>query len=389
MISFDNFIYHKSQLPEDSREQEEFYNELKLKFIEEINNSEKAQAYFKQFRSYHIDSFIKSYVENKILLTRYYESYNYLFLEHEEYELGFHKKAELALHAILQKKLFNMQILWRAEQLQIDEIDICIDFHFWGKYIASCPFIPPIEEHEKDLMKEYLLTSNEYDEDITEKYYTQWQDYEELMEKSEDGLLENMSDWYEFYDGRMGTGSFHILQNIRGDKEEVYMNINREILRSLRTEKFEMVVDERPSLSGYGESITDFAKIFETDKHYLQLYKGYEMNYKKESEYPYPEDIENAIEILSLADRPIHLLSHLNWKEALISAAKTYNNKKIVEALDIVFIEYKMLCELGMTTAKSKSEIKEAYEKDEIVKVYRTSILNGRVKNGEPEDFNF
>jgi hypothetical protein len=115
MISFDNFIYHKSQLPEDSREQEEFYNELKLKFTEEINNSEKAQAYFKQFRSYHIDSFIKSYVENKILLTRYYESYNYLFLEHEEYELGFHKKAELALHAILQKKLFNMQILWMRQ----------------------------------------------------------------------------------------------------------------------------------------------------------------------------------------------------------------------------------------------------------------------------------
>lgn len=387
MITFDNFIYNKSQVPEDPKEQEEFYNELKQKFTDEINNSEKAQAYFKQFRSYLIESFVKSYVENKILMTKYYENYNYIFLEHEEYELEFHKKAELALHAILQKKLFNMQILWRAEQLQIDEIDICIDFHFWGKHIASCPFIPPIEEHEKDLMKEYLLTSNDYDEDIIDMYYTQWQDYDELMEKDEDGLLQNMSDWYDFYDGRMGTSSLHILPNIRGEKEEVYMNINREILKSLNPSVY--VPDERLSISGYGESLTDFATIFETDKHFIQLFKGYEINYKKESAYPYPENIEEAIEVLSSADRIINLSSHLNWNEALISAAKSYNNTKIVEAMDIVFVEYLMLCELGMTTAKSKSDIKEAYENDEIVKLYRTSILKGRVKNGEPEDFNF
>lgn len=387
MINFDSFIYGKSNLPEDYKDQEKFFKELEQSFYEEIINSEKAKKYFEQFNSRDIDSFIKSYVQKKLCLIKNYKYYDYIFRENENYELSFQKKAETALKAIQQKKLFNIQLLWRAYQQQIDAIDICYDFQFWGNHIESCPFIPPVEAHEIDLMKEYLLNSNDYDEEISDQIYPSWQDYNQLMEKDARGLPENMNDWYEFYDGRMGTGVLLILPNLKGEKEDFYMDLSRE--EQTTTFYTEKEIDKKPFLIGYGENIIEFSKFFESDKYFIQLYKGYEVDYKKESHYPFPENVDYAIHVLSAADRPIHFAPHLNWDEAIISASKKYINTKTAEALDIVFDEYKMLLELGMLSAESSEEIAEAYENDGISKMYRTVILKGRVKNGEPEDFNY
>src|SRR5207249_142334 len=52
-----------------------------------------------------------------------------------------------------------------------------------------------------------------------------WQDYEELTKRNAEGDMEFMPDWYEFYDGRMGTGALLTLPDIRGKKEAYYKNI--------------------------------------------------------------------------------------------------------------------------------------------------------------------
>jgi hypothetical protein len=387
MIDFESFIFHKSRIPQDFKEQEKFFQELEQSFCEEIKNSDKAKAYFEKFRASDIDYFVTSYVRKKIDLIKLYEYYDQKYREKENYELRFHKKAEIALHAILQKKLFNLQLQWRANQIQINGIDICYDFQFWEKHIASCPFVPPIEEHEKELMKEYLLNANELDEEITEHMYPSWQDYDELTHKDARGLPEDMNSWYEFYDGRMGTGALLNLPDVRTEVESFYMQLNHEGQSTSPAPQAE--VDTRPYLMGYGNDIINFAKIFESDKHFVQLYKGYEVEYNSQSRFPDPERINYAIYVLSEADRPVSIPSYLNWDEAILFAAKKYSNTKIAEALDIVYDEYIIFRELGMATNESPEALAKAYKEDHIVQLYRTAILKGRVKNGEPEDFNY
>lgn len=62
---------------------------------------------------------------------------------------------------------------------------------------------------------------------------------------------------------------------------------------------------------------------------------------------------------------------------------------EIMEALDFAFDQYLMMKELGFARDKSPNEIAEAYSKDYLVQFYREKILEGRVKNGEPKDFNY
>ena len=393
MVGFDDFEYNKELFPKDEEENRLYFKQLQAKFIEEINNSEKAKEFFKKYREDSIESFVKYYVHHKAMLVQYYDYYNRLYEEFEHYDHQYQKKAEHALLAILQKKLFNMQILWRANQLKINGIEMGYDFQFWERHIKSCPFIPPIEEHEKDLMKQYLQNTDNLENDFFDSHFFWWQDYYELTQKYDDDSMDNMIDWYEYYDSILGTGALLNLPNIRYDLEEFYMNLAREE----RKKEFEknnaasnpVKIDKRKSLHSFGYDFFKFAKYYETDKHFLQLFRASEYNHKKDDRDPPPEAIEHAIDILETADRKVYLPSHLNWDEAIIAGANKYVNTKIAESLDAAYDEYKMLIELGMFADKSEEEIKKLYEKDDIVKMYRNSILMGRRLNGEPEDFNF
>lgn len=387
MIDFKGFTFHKSRLPKEFGDQDAFFKELEKSFCADVRNSENAKAYFEQFNARHIEYFIESYARKKVELAKLYEYYNEILREKEDYELNFHKKAESALHAILQKKLFNLQLLWRAGQKQIDGVDICYDFYFWENHITSCPFIPLIEQQEKEVLKEYLLTANEVDEEIDAPLYGSWQDYEELTQKDQQGLMQDMLSWYEFYDSRMGTGVLLNLPNLREQKEHFYVKLVHE--KKGNPPAPYVNDDNRPLLVGVGDELIAFAKFFESDKYFIQLFKGFEIQHNKENRIPFPEDVETAIDVLSSADRPIYLPSHLNWNEAIVYAAKKYNNIKIAEALDVVYEEYRMFNELGLSSKESAGKVKEAYEKDDIAQMTRKIILQGRLLNGEPKDFNY
>jgi len=58
---------------------------------------------------------------------------------------------------ILHKKLFNLQLQWRAELVEIPQIRICGDFLFWKKRIRDCPFIDAVTSTEVEIMKRFLV----------------------------------------------------------------------------------------------------------------------------------------------------------------------------------------------------------------------------------------
>ena len=72
------------------------------------------------------------------------------------------------LKEILQKKLFDMQCLWRAEKIIIPEINVSSDFRYWEANIFNCPFIEPVTENEIEIILKHLTKEEPYrlDHDI-------------------------------------------------------------------------------------------------------------------------------------------------------------------------------------------------------------------------------
>lgn len=384
-MNFDHFKYNRASLPKDVNERQNFFTQLEQEFCEEIKNSETAREYFSNYRPDSIENFIKSYASRKVHLLQCYEYYSGIYHEKENSELDYYKKAEEILEVILQKKLFNLQLQWRAGQLVIDEIEIAYDFQFWEKHILACPFIPTINTKELEMMKEFLLSF--YEDDGIDNFYTRWQDYDEITQKDEYGDLDNLPDWYDFYDSRMGTRMLLLLPNLKGAKEDFYLGISRKPVEEARPS--ENSPEPLPYLNGYGDSIFDFSKHFEKDKYFSALFKYYKYYEEKDRQSPNADELKEAVKFLQTADRPIYLKSHLTWDKAILSAAKEYRNTRIVEALDFAYDEYLMMKELGLYKDKSPEEIKKEHDNDFIVKLYHEKILEGRVLNGEPGDFNY
>ena len=385
MINFDHFKYNKASLPADADERQKFYKQLEHEFYEEVKNSETAREYFANYRPDSIENFMKSYATRKVHLLQCYEFYSDEYHEKEISELSYQRNAEEMLELILQKKLFNMQLRWRAGQLVIDGIDISHDFEFWAKHILACPFVPAITSHELELMKEYLLRFDEDDE--VDDHYIQWQDYDSLTQKDEHDDMEDMPDWYNFYDLRMGTDKLLLLPDHKGTMEDFYLDFSRKPVETVNPPLNNPV--PKPYLFGWGTDIFDFAKHFEKDKYFSALFKYYKYYEEKEHRRPNFDDLKQAIEYLLTADRPIYLKSQLTWDKALITAAKEYRNTKIVEALNFAFDEYLMMKELGFSKDKSQEEIIKEYNDDHLVQLFREKILQGRVRNGESKDFNY
>jgi hypothetical protein len=390
---FNDFIYNEKQVPSSNEEKDAFFKKLKEKFYAELANSEVTQNYFRRFfNNGSPESFLQVYTQKKVHLIRYYKYYVRLYNKNEINELKYQKEAEDALAAILHKKLFNLQLKWRANQIKLAEVDTSYDFEYWGDRVSDCPFIDLVTSHELALMKEFLLNSVDSDDKSPFGYDHGWQDYEELTEKGDHGDYENMPEWYQFYDNRMGTGSLLLLPDLRGPLEEKYIRLaidHNQKKNNPEGQKTTFIPDERPSLIPYGQPLVDFSRVVETDKHLIKLFEFWEHDIKAKENSPDEFELEEALELFRYADRPIHFESHLNWHEAIFRAAYRYENLKIVEAIDFVYDQYLMLKELGVTTTGEGEDSIEVDVTGHFRKVRRETILKGRELCGEPRDFNF
>ncbi len=352
-------------------------NVLKKQWRDELSQSAAVQEFLKDYQPHSVEGFIDHLISYKLIWHKYGDFYQG---QNEKKDLQWHTAAFEHLAIIQQKKLFDIQCLWRAEKITLPGIEICFDFNLWEHNVLNCPFIPPISEEDIDMYTQYLLQ-----DDIEADLYESWQDYDELKEAYlNDEENRNMPDWYEFYNGRKGTGTYMLLPDIRGKKEEFYIDIahaaTREKDRALH-EEFEKNRDKRLILSYYNdEFIAWYVDKFE-DKQTRQRYKAYSAANRMR---PIEEEIEDQVRLLLTANEYefVPIEAHYNWIEALERAADKFRYKKIAEALPQVWEQYKMNLEMGIAFPKND-------RMQEIRSIYLNNILKGRVLNGEPEDLNF
>ncbi len=325
-----------------------------------------------------------------------------------EIEMPFRQEAELCLMAIQHKKLFNMQCLWRAERIKPKGADIVYDFQFWDENPYNCPFLPPIEEEEVDILLRFLRESpSELLTDSNLIQFHSWQHYEafkiqyaedegiELEDFYKNYILiseERMPPWYEFYDTYMGTTGLLALPDLRGPKESHYRVLVMKYKEAKKTEK-KRIADNRRSnrerkdwlgIGSYYEDLEEMVEAFETPEN-KKLFANYIKSEINEREGRLKEDVEYALYHLWAAREPVPMDAGDDWKTAIMQCYHKYRAKKIIEAIPLVFEEYRMCIESNIALPPPENLIYTP----EWINGQKQEILLGRKLAGEPEDFNY
>jgi hypothetical protein len=347
----------------------------------ELLASEPIQDYLKDYDEDSVKGFIDSYVSNKNLWFRFGKMYAKM---KEDSDLRFDNQANEYLDMILQKKLFEKQCLWRAEQITLPGIEFTCDFRYWQMDVFNCPFLEPITAEDIALCQRYIEDGDmDPDEDMNQY---DWQEYDDIKEgyktDNEEGYYLS---WYEFWDTYRGTRGLLDLPDIRGDKEMFYRDIYFE---SVREEREEMAAaskkqweERKPSIYTHDKEVLEkFVKKFE-DKEMQFLYNGYKWS---EITSDAQDIVEEHINLLLAAQEPVPMEAHENWIEGLRLTVRKYKRKKIIEALPRAWEQYMMNIQMGIAFPEG-----DVYLSEDVKRIVRNQIFTGRRLNGEPEDFNF
>lgn len=382
------------QLPEmPPHIQEKFEEEIRVELIrqqteQELKSNPVYQEFFSQFNPGSVESFIRNYARRKAFyLTRGQE-----YIQQEE-QSGFRYKmiAEEALWAIQQKKLFNLQCQWRAEQIRLKGVEHSSQFQLLSANIQHCPYITPVSRAEMELYVKFLLSGHA----SLVLSYDNWQDYEAFKAEYQSGSIpsiddlveEHMPAWYRFYDEYMSTSSLLDLPDVRGEKEQRYRSIARQRqLEQLKRTNTPKQVDSRPYISIYDtEMVESFVRRFE-DKKTLKFCKAVEQFQQMLDDHI---ELDEAIEILRNAGRQVRIHANDDWKSAIIEAANQYELEQIAHLLPAVHQEYVIRMENGINFPQSLIDKKRAEYAFQLCENAKQQILEGRRILGEPENLRF
>jgi len=395
--------------------------QLQAKYYNEVKNDEKIIEYLSKYRKDSQTTFLKDFAEFKAEYEL--ESDKYFKLKQAK-DLQFHKAAEEMLWYIQQKKLFDLQCLWRAEQIKIKQIKICDDFRYWSADIKRCPFLDPITDDEVELLIQYVSSFGF--EKILFKFF-HWQDYDTFTEEHKgDQEILSMPEWYHFYNMHRGTESLMLLSDIRGEKEGIYQqaairyrmsvspqmpspsseqeqeeddalqeNENEEYdLDDPAPYQFEKIIapdDNRPFLGRNRDNeITDFINRFEDEKIKSINAMRQRLDQKEQQVDRFDAyTFRIALDTLLDAGDEYPIDAYFSWRQAVVNLANKFQGQNIAKAIPLVYEQYKFRIESGIAPFLTRIEKKEIREKKKDNKFDRELILQGRKVMNEPEDFNF
>jgi hypothetical protein len=391
----------EENIPLDSREEPEsfirqnFFEDEKKRainrkafydtFLTDVARNEQAQAWLSQFDPESVRTFLTEYADQRaVWLTEridFKELHEVLSTRHIE-------DAFERLEEIQQKKLFDLQCLWRAEKTELPEVDICFDFLYWEARVMSCPFIDPVSPEDIALYQQYLRSGRFEDE---QPFMSHWQDYDELKEAYEEteDVERGYPEWYDFHNSMRGTGFYMTLPNIRGEKEQEYIDLAfQEAAEKRESEPFvQQQRDERPDLSYYPEyHKASFVERFEDplSQKYYRAYASKMTEREGEAWEEFPYELDLIADHLNMADERIPVKASPDYRQALLKARDTYRCNKLAEAMTAAYDRYQLHLLAGVKFNESTNADRLTFTQG-----WRKTILRGRELNGEPADFNF
>lgn len=334
-----------------------------------------------------VSDFYESLANDKVIYMNYSSM---LYNKKQNAESIWLQEGMNCLKEIQRKKIFDLHCLWDAEKITLPDILINDDFYFHYENSLACTFIEPISQSDLEIYLDYVK-SNNYE--VYSGYGYEAPDYDDIREayKDEDSE-EDIPEWYEFHNSRTGKGVYFTFPMIRTEKEDYY----RKLALDERTKTGEDKQAATETISEADEikplpiiHILDKNKIdfivssFE-DKKTQNIYKKYNIMYPTLPDNDY--NFSDMMETLAQHGEIWPIEAHYDWREAFHNCYQSFYKHKILEALPFAFDEYKMFLEMNIPFDEEISDV-EFYK--DLNKMVKDQILQGRVLNNEPEDFNF
>ena len=348
-------------------------------FVRKMLSDDHAQAFFLKFdvKPDRIKEFLTYYSKHKANVIEKGDD----FTRHIHQMGEVHKEmAWKAYGAILCRKLFILQCRWRAEQVIFEDIAISYDFWYWGRDPYRCPFIDEVTSEELELMKDFLLQPTFSRRDL--EIYDNWQNYEDyVIEPDEDiNLKMDYPSWFAYCDANGTDPDWRSFPDIRGQKEHAYMNAARDTKKTHKVAetpkketKKSLHYDDKELMAA---ELADLLGDTTTAQYIRDKYDA-----RKGQLYP---DIDVALmyfEAFHTEEFPVQ--AHENWGESLVMAADQFFARRAAAVLEETHEEY---------IYRKANDLLEKEEHNYfrlITDRYREIILKGRIKKGEPGDFNF
>ena len=385
--------YHDYHQREADKHQQQALIDAQV--AEDVLHNPRYDAFFAPYRPEIRAQFVRDYVTRRHLWSQYGDFYG----RHLAGQLTqFEQEAYVRLWDIQQKKLFDLQCEWRAELVTVPGVNTSADFETLSSRIENCAVIPPITPAELDMYLDWVRQAD-YEEDLQDRWGGRfsWQRYKDVKGQldpesdeadEDDFMFEEVSEWYEFHNQRTGNGRLLRLPDLRGPKEERYLDAWRARSKAKREADAPAAPmappDPRPTYLGHKETL----QLFGT---FAQQFESAALNRQRDTyEAANPpstwedEELERVLRFLQDIDEPVPIAAGDDWRLALRQASYSFRQRKLLDSLPLAYEAYCQRQEWGIAQPACSER-----EPHSMATWYNKAILKGRKALGEPKDFNF
>lgn len=214
------------------------------------------------------------------------------------------------------------------------------------------------------------------------EYHDDWQDYDKYLTTPAEDVKpwDRYPSWYAFCDEHGADPDWRSFPNIRGPKEQAYLEVGLEASRKRMAAKRSK--KESKKYMDYGNRYLMAAELADS------LGDTSTAQYLRDRHKVYEGQLYPDVDVASMYFETFHaekfpVRAHKNWGEGLNMAAEQFFARRAAEALEDTHEEY------VYRKANDLLE-KEDFKHMQIIGGrYLAYILEGRKLNGEPEDLNF
>ena len=347
---------------------------LKMQWMEEINSNPAAIEYLKAKGEHGVDFFILYYVNKK------YSWYNPIFpTEYPKKKDIWLDKCEEHFRIMLQKKIIDLHCQWNAYFVNVPGVETSHDFNYAIRDPFNCAFIEPLNRNEIKMFNNFLLQEGVFIDDLTTESDI---DYDALkaIYKANYPDTAQVPAWYDYHNKRTGSINLLKLPTVRSDKEEFYTHLAQQKKASKKTS---IVYEQKDSVSldpNDPEFIKKFVKKFESPD-YQKKYKYYTLEKKIESRLD--DGIYDYFNQMLLQGEDIPMKANTDFLAAIKKSYNDYCIEKIVKKVPLAYEQYLYKTKMGLYKKVKYNSYGATMKKG------KKLILDGRVLNGEPRDFNF
>jgi hypothetical protein len=411
---------------QQAAEKEEEFARLQLEIEHELRTDPRYQHYLAGYEPASAEQFVKYYAAHKIHCLRegpgMVKFRLHQAIEHQE-------DAYERLFEIQQKKLFDLQVRWRAGEITLPGIVIHEQFRRWGRYLHICPWLPPITVAEYELYCAYLASPACQDVGHHPDYphSHDWQDYDRMRDDwrstqsnpPDDDTLDctPYPAWYAYYDAHLGWPAgypFATHPDHKGERQTYYCDLAWADQVATDGPPAPYVPDPRPFYYGHHpqrsfedppglyidqktEKFAEFARAFEPDPEPLIAYYRAYLRLQNENHCHTMERTACSLEQLWDAKGPWPVAANADWRLGIVLAAQELHRALLLAALPDVFEEYQFRLATGLAPAapdKYRAYHDTAQADDVEVKcapspAWVELILRGRELAREPQDFDY